>query len=325
MATLEDVVRALALIQQELGESRVEINALKGHIERLQRNPFAVNPGRGPQVVGPTEQLPPQVTVNIPTQIPLAAPERYAGDPHKVQIFLTQMILQFSCRPNVFHSSQARVAFAISYLTGDAAAWVVPFVSGNSPLLQDWDAFRGEFERVFDRRATTMCADRELLELRQGKSELVTYLTAFNRLVAETAWPEAKRLAIYYQGLREELKDVIARIDPLPTTCVDFINLTLRLDHRMAERSGQKNKVEKAIIQVERGKTHEGGSEAMEIGMVRSSLSREEKELRRRTGLCLYCGKKGHYVKNCRLTPKGRDRFGRFVQNPSPTDKPMEN
>ena len=318
-------MKALVLVQQELVESRLEINALKGHVERMQRNPFAVNTGRVPQVVGPAEPVPPHVTVNIPTPIPLAAPERYAGDPHKVQIFLTQMMLHFSCRPTVFPSSQARVAFSISYLTGDAAAWVVPLVSGNSPLLHDWDAFRREFERVFDRRATTMCADRELLELRQGKTELVTYLAKFNRLIAETAWPEDKRMVIYHQGLREDLKDVLAQIDPLPTTCVDLINLTLRLDHRMAERSGQRIKGEKVGTQVDRVKTHEGGTEAMELGLVRSSLSREEREVRRRTGLCLYCGKKGHFIRDCPVKPKGRDRLGRFVRPASLINKPLEN
>ena len=325
MATLEDVIGALTLVQQELVESRVEITALKGQVERLQRNPFDVYAGRGPPGLGGSSQVPPQVTVSIPTPIPLAAPERYSGDPNKVQIFLTQIVLHFSCRPTVFPTNQARVAFTISYLTGDAAAWVVPLVSGNDPLLTDWEAFRKEFERVFDRRATTLCADRELLELRQGKSDLVTYLTKFNRLVAETSWPEGKRLALYYQGLRDELKDVLAQIDPQPTTCTELINLTLRLDHRMAERSGQRNKGDKVFSQSEKGKGSEGGIEAMEIGLVHSSLSRVERELRRRNGLCMYCGKKGHFVRECMAKPKGRDTLGRFTKSASVPEKTMGN
>ena len=325
MATLEDVIGALALVQQELVDSRAEITALKSQVERLQRNPFDVFAGRSPPGSGGSSQVPPQVTVTIPTPIPLAAPERYSGDPNKVQVFLTQIVLHFSCRPTVFPTNQSRVAFTISYLTGDAAAWVVPLVSGNDPLLTDWEAFRKEFERVFDRRATTLCADRELLEHKQGKSDLVTYLTKFNRLVAETSWPEGKRLALYYQGLKDDLKDVLAQIDPQPTTCTELINLTLRLDHRMAERSGQRNKVDRVVSQMEKGKVSEGGIEAMEIGLVRSSLSRVERESRRRNGLCMYCGKKGHFVRDCMAKPKGRDTLGRFTKSASVPDPSMGN
>ena len=325
MATLEDVLGALALVQQELVDSRAEITALKSQVERIQRNPFDVHTGRVQTGAGGSSSVPPQVTVNIPTPIPLAAPERYSGDPNKVQVFLTQIVLHFSCRPTVFSTNQSRVAFTISYLTGDAAAWVVPLVSNNDPLLTDWEAFRKEFERVFDRRATTLCADRELLEHKQGKSDLVTYLTKFNRLIAETSWPEGKRLALYYQGLKDELKDVLAQIDPQPTTCTDLINLTLRLDHRMAERSGQRNRVDRVLSQIEKGKTSEGGTEAMEIGLVRSSLTRAERDIRRRNGLCMYCGKRGHFVRDCTTKPKGRDTLGRFQKVAVVPEKAMGN
>ena len=309
MATLDDVLRALTLVQRELEESRGEITALQGQVDRLQRNPFDAHPGRGPPGEGVAGQALPQVMVTVPTPIPLAAPERFSGDPTKVQIFLTQMILHFSCRPTVFPTNHSRIAFTISYLTGDAAAWIVPLVNSNDPLLHDWDAFRKEFERVFDRRATTLCADRELLELRQGKTDLVTYLTKFNRLVAETAWPVDKRLALYHQGLNDHLKDVLAQIDPQPSTCTEMINLTLRLDHRRAEREGQRSRADRYMTHDGTGQTHEGGVEVMDIGAIHSPLSKSEKDMRRRMGLCLYCGKKGHFVRECLVKPTGKDRW----------------
>ena len=315
MATLETVLDALAVMQRELVEARREIVTLQGHVNRLQKNPFDINAGRGPQGVDGAGPAPPQVMVQFPTPIPLAAPERYSGDPNSVQIFLTQIGLHFSCKPAVFPTNQARVAFLISYLTGDAAAWVVPLVSNNDPILTDWEAFRMEFTKVFDRRATTLCADRELLEHKQGSTELVTYLTKFNKLVAETAWPEGKRLALYHQGLSDDLKDVLAQIDPQPTSCADMINLTLRLDHRMAERSGQRRKADGLKAMMETAKSNGNRGEAMDIGAVHSPLSKAEKEYRRKNGLCLYCGLKGHYLRDCRATPQGRDAGGRFTKS----------
>ena len=311
MATLDDVLGALALVQQELIASRAETAALKERVERMQRNPFDVPSGRfsAPEQMGAERALP-AISVTMPMPIPLAAPERYAGDPAKVQVFLTQIMLHFSCRANVFPSDQAKVAFMISYLVGDAALWAVPLVRNNDPLLTNWDNFQTEFEKVFDRRTATLSADRELLDLRQGKKDLVSYLTSFNRLIAETSWPEEKRAALFYQGLKEELKDVLAQIDPQPTSCVELINLTLRLDHRLTERGMDKRKGERGFPRNERqrevGVPVETGTEPMEVGSVHSPLSKEERDLRRRNGLCLYCGKKGHFIRECTSKPRTR-------------------
>ena len=42
----------------------------------------------------------------------------------------------------------------------------------------------------------------------------------------------------------------------------------------------------------------------MDIGRVRRLLTSEEKQRRRARGLCLYCGKDGHLVKDCRAPGK---------------------
>ena len=46
------------------------------------------------------------------------------------------------------------------------------------------------------------------------------------------------------------------------------------------------------------------GPAPMDIGRVRGPLTNEEKQRRRAQGLCLYCGKSGHLVKDCRAPGK---------------------
>ena len=41
------------------------------------------------------------------------------------------------------------------------------------------------------------------------------------------------------------------------------------------------------------------GPAPMDIGRIRGPLTSEEKQCRRAQGLCLYCGKTGHLVKDC--------------------------
>ena len=46
------------------------------------------------------------------------------------------------------------------------------------------------------------------------------------------------------------------------------------------------------------------GPAPMDIGRVRGPLTNEEKQKRRAQGLCLYCGKAGHLVRDCRAPGK---------------------
>ncbi|KAJ1138387.1 hypothetical protein NDU88_004774 [Pleurodeles waltl] len=152
--------------------------------------------------------------------------------------------------------------------------------------------------------------DRELLDLRQGNQDLVSYLANFNRLVAETSWPEEKQAVLFYMGLKEELKYIIAQIDPQPTDCQDLINLLLRLDHRLTERRGTSKKTGKYYLHVHDNRDSrtqkERTPEPIEIGTIRRPLTKEEKDLRRKNGQCLYCGRNGHFAKECPIKPKSK-------------------
>ncbi|KAJ1113638.1 hypothetical protein NDU88_001880 [Pleurodeles waltl] len=248
MATLDELVKAFTQLQAEVVSSKElttslaeRVSQLQDKVEKKEQSPTGVSwPGTSSQASGSNP-----ISLNVPSAIPLALPERFSGDPLKAQYFLVQVELHFTCRPNTFPDAQSKVAFLLSYLSGDAATWAIPLVRKNSPLLYNCRNFVREFERVFDRRTVTQSADCELLDLRQGNQDLVSYLANFNRLVAETSWPEEKQAVLFYKGLKEELKDILAQIDPQPTDCEELINLVLRLDHRLAERKGTRKKIKK--------------------------------------------------------------------------------
>ncbi|KAJ1139866.1 hypothetical protein NDU88_006229 [Pleurodeles waltl] len=129
-------------------------------------------------------------------------------------------------------------------------------------------------------------------------------------LIAETSWPDEKQAALFYQGHREELKDILAQIDPQPTDCQDLINLVLRIDNRLEERQDTCKMTEKYSWRVyERRKSRtpkESNHEAMESGTIRRPLTKDEKDLRRKNGQCLYCRHKGHFAKECPIKPKSK-------------------
>lgn len=299
---MEEIAKALQDLQGELAASRQDYATLSAQVRSLaaQTAPLPTQP--------PT---PVQVHVSPEAIVPLAPPERYAGDPQKFTTFITQCRLHFLTKTAAFRSVQSRTAFVISYLTGDAAAWANPLVQKDHAILYDWDDFLAEFEKIFNRRAATLCKDQELLSLKQGSKELVTYVTHFNRLVAEADWPHDKQMSLFYQGLRDDIKDLIAQVDPQPRECSEMIDLALRLDHRMAERRGDRRKGDsRPVPRLDLYKGSRGvaakseGDEPMQIGSVRGPLTKEEKEQRRKDGLCMYCGKAGHFVRECPSKPK---------------------
>ncbi|KAJ1208141.1 hypothetical protein NDU88_003530 [Pleurodeles waltl] len=222
MAMLDELVKAITQLQAEVVSSKElttslaeRVSQLQDKVEKKEQSPTGVSwPGTSYQASGSNP-----ISLNVPSAIPLAPTERFSGDPLKAQSFLVQVELHFTCKPNTFPDAQSKVAFLLSYLTGDAATWAIPFVRKNSPLLYNWRNVVRKFERVFDRRTVTQSEDRELLDLRQGNQDLVSYLANFNRLVAETSWPEEKQAVLFFKGLKEELKDILAQIDPQPTHC----------------------------------------------------------------------------------------------------------
>ncbi|XP_069495561.1 protein LDOC1-like [Ambystoma mexicanum] len=169
---MEEIAKALQDVQGELAASRQDYATVSAQVRSLaaQTAPLVGQPS-----------TPVQVHVSPEPIVPLAPPERYAGDPQKFSTFITQCRLHFLTKTAAFRSVQSRTAFVISYLTGDAAAWANPLVQKDHAILYDWDDFLAEFEKIFNRRAATLCKDRELLSLKQGSKELVTYVTHFSR------------------------------------------------------------------------------------------------------------------------------------------------
>ena len=87
-----------------------------------------------------------------------------------------------------------------------------------------------------------------------------------------------------------------------------MIDLVVKIDHRLGERKGEKSKTPKLIFLKSDKRTTEGkiceDSDPMQIGGIRGPVAKEEKDKRRKLNLCLYCGKPGHFAKDCPVKPK---------------------
>ena len=316
----------LGVIQQELQALKndnqtlhADNQTLHSELESLKGDRASGGPPPGSQLPKKSGTLsarpdPVQVTVNPVTPVPLATPERFTGDNAKFSSFMTQCKLHFLCRPYAFPDDSAKVAFTISYLSGNAAQWAVPMVENDDPILYSFSNFQHEMRKMFAKHSCVQAADSEILSLRQGSKDLLSYLSDFKRLVVETSWPREKRGSLFYKGLNEELKDALSQIVDPPEDWEQLIDLVVKIDRRLGDRKGERAKGGRFLFikpfeKKNQNKPHADKStfenpEPMQIGGIRGPLTKEEKERRRQLNLCLYCGKPGHFAKDCSAKPK---------------------
>src|SRR6266481_9711704 len=116
-----------------------------------------------------------------PTLVPatkLRKPDTFDGaDPNKLQTFILQCSLHFHDRANTFTSDRAKVAYALSFLTGPALGWFEPMLfdqDEDPPWLFDWPLFRNELSANFGSFNPVGEAEAEIEGLSMPESSQVT-------------------------------------------------------------------------------------------------------------------------------------------------------
>ena len=85
-------------------------------------------------------------------QAQVREPDQFDGsDTRKLQLFLTQCLLNFCDHPNVFSDDSAKVTYVLFFLHGTALDWFEPTLTSGryAPWLTDYSAFISELRNNF--------------------------------------------------------------------------------------------------------------------------------------------------------------------------------
>lgn len=306
----------LSQVMEHLQQLSTGMTQLTGQLAAIQDRP---NPATGPTVpppaADPNPGPPPQ---SREPYIPI--PARYGGDSGTCSQFLHQCSLVFSQQPHTYATHQARIAFVMSLLTGQAAAWSLAISTQHAELTADYTLFSEEMRRVFDHPVKGRQAVGQLLDLRQNRDSVSSYAIRFRILAAESGWEDKPLQAVFVKGLSGVIKDELALRDE-SSSLNQLIENAIKIDNRMAERQRERSEERRrrapSSFRLQRAEQPPPSSslvystpeprpsseeEPMQLG--RTQLTPAERRRRWEEKLCLYCGKTGHFLRNCHERPK---------------------
>ncbi|THU98720.1 hypothetical protein K435DRAFT_856364 [Dendrothele bispora CBS 962.96] len=214
--------------------------------------------------------------------------------------FLSDGYRMFSAKPTIYSTEQARVTYASSWFTGSAAKYYQNQVEQEMenglwiPALHEWKSFVGEFGRLFGLHDKVLHAQSSLDKVIQRFGEsFADFLVRFEDAALKTRYNDpAKRWRLLLQ-IRRDLRDRLTLVGRIPETFDDVgkNNDTRESGGKSATRTSPSASAKAAQVD------SQGKSQSFRI-------SREERDRRMNEGLCIRCGEKGHFGRNCSTYPQ---------------------
>ena len=230
---LENIEQALQ--QQDarftgLEEVVRQVLAQLGNLTAAHTQAAAAAPS--PAVTTPAPASPPLGQLREP---PVGIQERYEGDPEGCSPFLTNCSILFALQPYTFATEEARVAYAITHLTGRARLWGTAEWEGRTPACSSFQVFASELQRVFGVPSRGPDHHDSLFGLRQGGRTVADYSIDFRTRVHRSGWNTVTQCDAFLEGLNEYVKDGLVPYD-LPRSLNELIELSTRVDGRIQAR-----------------------------------------------------------------------------------------
>ncbi|XP_046528875.1 retrotransposon Gag-like protein 5 [Equus quagga] len=186
-----------------------------------------------PLPIPPPPPLPPPPSKELPSQPPLPPLERpeiepFSGDPVYLAEFLMQLETFIADHEDHFPGGAERVAFLISFFTGEAKDWAISVTQEGSPLHANFPRFLDEIRKEFRGPIPPSVAKKAIRKLKQGDCTLGSYADAFQFLAQFLSWDDCRLQNQFLKGLSEFFRKELlwstemADLDELILECVEI-------------------------------------------------------------------------------------------------------
>ena len=265
------------------------------------------------------------------------APSEFSGQRNQVKTFKLQCLTYLTLNSEKLNTNRKKLLFLTSYLRGPAYEWILPHLEDylehtefnelkdtTKVVMAGPTAFFNELQSTFGYGNEQMEAERALQTMVQ-RGPVSKYKAEFQTMVVKTSWDDHAIASHFYRGLKDVIKDEIARRETRPSTAREMYEVALKIDERIYERQMEKKGVyqgranTKAQREVPAWKDNYYGLQRMQIDATKGKPGSNNKKQNKRpqpktkgtadksSVECYGCGKKGHYKNECKARKQIHD------------------
>ncbi|TID00080.1 Retrovirus-related Pol polyprotein from transposon opus [Colletotrichum higginsianum] len=276
-------------------------------------------------------------------KLKLNSPGTFDGTPGQLKGFLIQIRTYQEFHQSNFRNETERIIHASTFLRGRALSWFEPYMEDlldnttlehckneTQDIFGSFQGFEHALKSLFQDPDEKRQAERDLSNLRQTKSA-THYAAEFRRICARLDYTDDTRIFMFYQGLKEEVKDELAKIDR-PDDFLQYVEKAIQIDTRLYERRREKGENRRPQANTSKRYTpgprqqnnynsnwrnnqqrNSGPSTAYgyHAGPMDVSVAHKNKPTTRRdprSGVCFNCEKPGHIARDCRQPKRLQNR-----------------
>jgi hypothetical protein len=272
--------------------------------------------------MGHSDSAPPQGVAKF------REPRLFKGSATEVDAFVDEILSAVELSRSSLPTDMDKALYLSTYLdNGSPCSWFTAIRRTNDDLLHSFDTLIEDFRQHFGDPDTEGTALRKIENLRQTGS-CANYTSKFRELLVYVNFNTSTTIQKYYEGLKDEVKDLLLTVHRPPTDFNDYVDLTVTIDNQLHRREVKRKTAKKPAPRQQTGAdntqcntqpkpsalTSLSPGIPMEIDATRTvprqPLTKEERDRRFAEGLCLYCGGTEHTVKTCpNMSERAKKKF----------------